>query len=161
MNIAPIMAGDDAETLVRLLMTGVKRLDVARDSLSARFISRVFLSISRIPHYVSLMVDEGYLPVILAMLEFIPDNNVVDDCSEILFNLSMLRKNRRDMSTSGISSQINKLFDATNTLSRAYALLLVGNMLGSGLFIDKILRAEVLARVLELMDPSDPPQVIK
>lgn len=68
-NVASVMTAGDAEMAVRHLLSGTKRLDLVHSKGCAGLVAQVFLSLSRIPHYVSVLADEGILPVVLTLLE--------------------------------------------------------------------------------------------
>lgn len=153
-NLAPSMTGGDAEIAVRLCMLGCKRLDLVHDVEAAKFVSIIFNNLSRIPHYVSLLCEEGILPVLLTMLDCIHDSIVIANCSECIFNLSMLRKNRRDIAGSGISAQLMKIFDDKSPLTRSYMLLMTGNLLAAGIFLDKILRDDIIGKIINLLNKA-------
>jgi hypothetical protein len=106
MNISTCLSGADAELAVRMLLGGTKRLDLLHLPGAAAFVSELYLNMSRMGQFAPLLTEEGLLPVILTLLECVPEPVVVESCSEILFNLSMLRKNRRDIASSGIASQV-------------------------------------------------------
>lgn len=153
-NIANCMTGSDAESTIRLCLQGCKRLDVIHDFESALFIAKLFNNLSRMQHYVSLLCEEGVLPVLISLLDCQPLGEIVDNCAEAFFNLSMLRKNRRDIHGSGVSSHIARMLDLGGPQSRAHTLYMVGNLLGSNLLHDKIAREDVLDKIIDLLDPS-------
>eukprot|EP00602_Paraphysomonas_sp_CaronLab_P009882 CAMPEP_0185036078 /NCGR_PEP_ID=MMETSP1103-20130426/28517_1 /TAXON_ID=36769 /ORGANISM="Paraphysomonas bandaiensis, Strain Caron Lab Isolate" /LENGTH=1549 /DNA_ID=CAMNT_0027573461 /DNA_START=157 /DNA_END=4806 /DNA_ORIENTATION=- len=153
-NVANCMTAADAEGAVRLCLQGCKRLDFMHDYESADFIGRLFRNMSRMPQYVSLLGEEGVLPVLISLLECQPVTEIVDSTSETFFNLSMLRKNRRDIYGSGVAQQIIRMVELGSPQSRAYTLLMVGNLLGSGLIQDKIAKEDVLNTVIDLLDPK-------
>lgn len=157
-NIAPAMTGGDAEAVIRLCLQGCKRLDFLHSYDAALFISKIFCNLSRIPHYVSLLVEEGVLPIMLSLMECQPHIYVMSAIVEALFNMSMLRKNRRDIQSSGISSQLSRILDADSEECRAHAMLMVGNLLAAGYFQDKVSKEDMLWRLIGLLDPNCPVQ---
>jgi hypothetical protein len=147
------MTGSDAESTIRLCLQGCKRLDVMHDFESAMFVAKMFNNLSRMQHYVSLLCEEGVLPVLISLLECQPVAEVVDSCAEACFNLSMLRKNRRDIHGSGVAGHIARMLDLGGPQSRAHTLYMVGNLLGSQLLHDKIAREDILNKIIDLLDP--------
>jgi len=159
-NASLDMMGNDAETSVRYCLQGCKRLDFIHEFESAYFLSQLFNNLTRLNHFVSLICDEGVLPVLISLLENQPYAEVVEGCSEAFFNLSMLRKNRRDIYGSGVAAQMVKMLQVGSAKARAYCLLMVGNLLGNGLFQDKIAREDILKIVISLLDPKFPEQCL-
>jgi hypothetical protein len=152
------MTGSDAEGAIRLCLQGCKRLDLVHDYESALFMARLFNNMSRMQHYVSLLCEEGILPVLISLLDCQPATEIIDACAEAFFNMSMLRKNRRDIHGCGVSGHIVRMLQQGSPLSRAHTLFMVGNLLGSNLMHDKISRADIMEMVINLLDPSQKEQ---
>ena len=159
-NVSINMMGNDAETSIRYCLQGCKRLDFVHEFESAFFMSQLFNNLTRLNHFVSLICEEGVLPVLISLLENQPHAEVVEGCSEAFFNLSMLRKNRRDIYGSGVAAQMVKMLKVGSAKARAYCLLMVGNLLGTGLFQDKIAKEDILKIVISMLDPKYPEQCL-
>ena len=159
-NASMNMMGNDAETSIRYCLQGCKRLDFVHEFESAFFMSQLFNNLSRLNHFVSLICDEGVLPVLISLLENQPYNEVVEGCSEAFFNLSMLRKNRRDIYGSGVAAQMVRMLQVGSARARAHCLLMVGNLLGTGLFQDKIAKDDILKIIISMLDPRYPEQCL-
>lgn len=159
-NASLEMMGNDAETSIRYCLQGCKRLDFIHEFESAFFLSQLFNNLTRLNHFVSLICEEGVLPVLISLLENQPFAEVVEGCSEAFFNLSMLRKNRRDIYGSGVAAQMVRMLQVGSAKARAYCLLMVGNLLGNGLFQDKIAKEDILKIVISLLDPQFPEQCL-
>jgi hypothetical protein len=74
-------------------------------------------------------------------------------------NLSMSRKNRREIASSGISVHLDRIFVVGEPETRAHLLRMVGNLLNSGFFHDKIARDETITNILDnMLDPNQAQQ---
>ena len=134
-NTAPAFSAlSDLEIVVRLCMHVAKRLDVINNFHAAFFVSSLFNNLSRISSYTGLLCEEGLLPLLLAMLASRNESEITERCTESFVNLSMNRKNQREISSSGIVSHFSKILagDEVSSLTRSYALLMVGNLLSAG-----------------------------
>eukprot|EP00605_Chrysophyceae_sp_TOSAG23-4_P002036 GSChrysophyteH1.ASY1.ANO1.2255.1 assembled CDS len=79
--------------------------------------------------------------------------------SEGFVNLSCTRKNRREISSSGIAAHLDKVFNVGTPQMRAYILSMVGNLLVSGFFHDKIARDDAINPMLtDMFDPAQTAQ---
>jgi hypothetical protein len=161
-NVALVLTGAEAESLIRAVLLGVRRLDFQTHFESALFVSCVLNGLSRISHYVSLLTDEGVLPVVISLMESVrPDwGEVISYCVELLINLSMMRKNRRDISQCGLAEQLKTVFLLGSGKTRAYMLMIIGNLLSSGLFSEKVSKEEIITDIISMMDPAEPQQFI-
>jgi hypothetical protein len=128
----------------------------------ALFVAHVVSNLSRIPHYVVLLTDEGLLPLVVSLIEAArPDwGEVVEHCVEVFINLSMMRKNRRDIANCGIGNQLRTIFKLGSGRTRAFMLMVLGNLLSSGLFQDKLNRGEAIDDIIAMLDPAEPKQFI-
>jgi hypothetical protein len=71
----------------------------------------------------------------------------------------MNRKNRREIASSGIASHLDRMFVVGGPETRSHLLKMVGNLLSSGFFHDKIARDETITNILDnMLDPKQPPQ---
>ena len=66
------MSGSDAEVAIRMCLQGSKRLDFVHEFESALFVSSLFKNMTRMQHYVSLLCEEGELPLPLRGLSACP-----------------------------------------------------------------------------------------
>lgn len=98
--------------------------------------------------------------MLISLLECKGVPEVVNNCAEAFFNLSMLRKNRRDIYGSGVANQMTKMLDVGDSQSRAHTLLMVGNLLGNNLIQDKMMRADILNTVIGLLVPAQKEQCL-
>eukprot|EP00597_Dinobryon_sp_UTEXLB2267_P015326 CAMPEP_0170120348 /NCGR_PEP_ID=MMETSP0020_2-20130122/15090_1 /TAXON_ID=98059 /ORGANISM="Dinobryon sp., Strain UTEXLB2267" /LENGTH=1500 /DNA_ID=CAMNT_0010350197 /DNA_START=432 /DNA_END=4934 /DNA_ORIENTATION=+ len=159
-NICPAVLGPDAESTIRICFQSTKKIDVSKNVTKALFVVDVYNNFSRINHYSSLLVDEGLMPLLLHMIDL---HSGVDDilkkCTEALANLSINRKNRREIASSGIASRLTLLFEKGSPTTRAYSLLIMGNLLSSGLFYDKVANENTISYILEnLLQKNYPKQ---
>lgn len=137
----------------------MKKIDVARSLKNAIFVADLYNNFSRIGHYSSLLVDEGVLPLMLHLMDSHPSDEILRRTTETIANLSINRKNRREIAGSGIASRLTLLFDKGSSSTRASALLIMGNLLSSGLFHDKVANSHTISNILEnLLDISFPKQ---
>lgn len=157
-NFAIAMTGPDAEAAVRILNQTVKRLEILRDIEAAVFVGEVFNCFAKIAHYSGLLVEEGVLAWLVAMLEAYQAPEVFDKCMESFFYLSQSKKNRREMVSSGIHHHFPKLFTYGSTDTRSYCLLMIGNLLSADLYHEKVARDDIVSLMLEMLDPSHPKQ---
>lgn len=161
-NVALVLTGAEAESLIRSVLLGLRRLDFQTHFESALFVSSVLNGLSRIPQYVSLLTEEGVLPIVISLMESVrPDwGEVIAYCVEMLINLSMMRKNRRDIAHCGLAEQLKTTFELGSGRTRAYILMVIGNLLSSGFFSEKVSKEEVINDVISMMDPTEPQQFI-
>ena len=133
---------------------------MTKNASKALFIADLYNNFSRVNHYSSLLVDEGLLPLLLHLIDI---HSGIDDvlrrCTEALSNLSINRKNRREIASSGIGSRLTLLFEKGANITRAYTLLVMGNLLSSGLFYDKVANAHTISYILDhLLEKKFPKQ---
>ena len=124
----------EAEVLLRLVLAVARRLDVYASYESAYFISKIFANISRVEKYTGLFVEEGALTILLDILTNREEPDIVDNCTETFVNLSLNRKNQREIASSGVSFQFPKILGGENVSVQAqsYCLMMIGNLLSAG-----------------------------
>ena len=148
-----------AEQVVRLCFLVVQKLDVMKNFNKALFVSDMYCNFSRLANYSSLLVEEGVLPLLMHLMDSHLHDDILRRCTETLANLSMNRKNRREIASSGIASRLQTLFNTGSTATRSSTLLIVGNLLSSGLFHDKVANHATIVNILDkLFDLSAPSQ---
>lgn len=134
-------------------------MEVAKSTAKAIFISDLFCNFSRILIFTALLVDEGVLPFLLHIMDAQPADEVISRITESIANMSINRKNRREISSSGIASRLLLLFDRGSSATKSNALLIMGNLLSSGLFHDKVANTATISNILEnLLDIHFPKQ---
>ena len=75
--------------------------------------------------------------------------------AESFVNLSMSKKNRREIAGSGIAMYLDKIFVYGNPEAKSHVLRMIGNLLSSNLFHDRISREDTLSSLLNnLLDPK-------
>lgn len=112
-------------------------------------------------------MDEGILPLLLHLIDlyldapaassssplpngaFPPEVLIVNKCTETLANLSINRKNRREIASCGIASRLAGLFEKASHPTCSSLLLLMGNLLSSNLFHDKVATAGTIGNMLD------------
>lgn len=160
-NLGAHLTGADAEQVVRLVMQTSKRLEVMKNYDNAFFIISALLNLTRINHYSGLLCDDAVMPLLLHLMDAHPEEIVVAKCSECFVNLSLNRKNRREIASSGVAGQLEKIFTMGSPTVRSYALLMVGNLLSSGFFHEKISRDTLINNILEnMLDPREENQFV-
>lgn len=158
-NLAKSIVGNDAELVVRMVFQTSKKMDIAKSPSKAQFISELYCNLSRISTFTALLVDEGLLPFLLHVMDTQPSDEVISRTTEALANMSINRKNRREISSSGIASRLPMLFDRGSTATKSSALLIMGNLLSSGLFHDKVANPPTISNILDnLLDIHQPKQ---
>ena len=159
-NIGPALVGPDAEQTLRIIIGLSKYLDM-KMYMNAFFYISIITNFSRLEKFSTLLCDEGILPILLHMMDAFPTVNIVALCVEAFVNLSANKKNRREIASSGIGNQLDKIFEVGTPLVKAYSLMMVGNLLGSNLFHDKIAREGLITNMIEnMLDPDEPKQFI-
>lgn len=134
-------------------------MEVSKSASKAKFVSELFCNFSRISTFTALLVDEGILPFLLHMMDSQPTDDVISRITESIANMSINRKNRREISSSGIASRLLLLFDRGSSATKSNALLIMGNLLSSGLFHDKVANSATISNILEnLLDIHYPKQ---
>jgi len=159
-NISPaITMTEYAEQVVRLCFLVVQKLDVMKNFNKAVFVADMYCNFSRLANYSSLLVEEGVLPLLMHLMDSHVHDDILRRCTETLANLSMNRKNRREIASSGIASRLQTLFNTGSTATRSSTLLIVGNLLSSGLFHDKVANHATISNILDkLFDLNYPSQ---
>lgn len=140
-NIGPALVGPDAEQTLRIIINLSKHLDM-KIYMNAYFYISIITNFSRLEKFSSLLCDEGVLPILLHMMDAFPTINIIGLCVEAFVNLSANKKNRREIASSGIGNQLDKIFEIGTPLVKAYSLMMVGNLLGSNLFMIKLLEKD-------------------
>lgn len=104
-------------------------------------------------------MDEGVLPLMLHIIDSHPIEEILRRTSETLANLSINRKNRREIASSGIASRLAILFENGSPATKSFTLLIIGNLLSSGLFYDKVANSPTITNILDnLLDLNFPKQ---
>lgn len=161
-NIASIFGpGPDAEITVRMMNQMVKRLDILHDMEAAVFVGEVFNNFCKISSYSSLLVEEGIMVMLVAILEAYQTSEVFEKCIESFFYLSLNRKNRREIVSSGVHHHFPKLFSIGHPATCAYCLLMIGNLLQVDLYHDKVgQRDDIILLILSMLNPEHSKQFI-
>ncbi len=161
-NVAPeIASGPDAESAARLCINVSKRLEMLKDIDAGKFVSMLHNNLARIPIYSVVLVEEGVVPIFMSMIQALDEKEIIEACVEGFVNLSTNQKNKREISSSGISNHLSKILTMKDSpLCRSYALLMVGNLLSSGFLHDKIARSDVIIAILNMMVPKIPKQFV-
>ena len=158
------------------------RLEVLTNIESAQFFTDILRTFSRVPRYLNVLCEESVLPVLLnTMNEFfhpqvintllhhtvslhtlIPHitcspihKKIIMNMAESFVNLSMSKKNRREIAGSGIAMYLDKIFVYGSPEAKSHVLRMIGNLLSSNLFHDRISREDTLSSLLNnLLDPK-------
>lgn len=148
------------QCIVATKQQSTKKIDVVKSVSKALFVSDLYKNFSRINHYSSLLVDEGLMPMLLHLMDIhLGVDDILKTCTEAMSNLSINRKNRREIASSGIASRLTLLFERGSASTRAYTLLIMGNLLSSGLFYDKVANVHTISYILDhLLDKKYPKQ---
>ena len=159
-NILLGLAGNnDIEGAVRTCIQVSKKMDVLHNVPVALFMMKVFANMSSILNYTSTMCDESITPLLLHLLDAHPRSDLVGYCAETFLNLSVIRKNRRELGSSGIANYLDRIFTLGDSAARARALTTIGNLLVGSYFFEKIAREDILSTILNsLFDPAQPKQ---
>ena len=96
------------------------------------------------------------------MLSSRSEPEVTDCCTEAFVLLSLNRKNQREIAYSGVAAHFPKILGGANvsSVSRAYCLLMIGNLLSAGFFRDKMGHPDTVTTILNMLDPSVPRQFV-
>lgn len=160
-NVAPAFMNADAEAVARIFMHSVKKLDIFQNYENALFMLGLITNLSRIHHFCAILVDESVLPLLLKSMEVHAENALIEFVAESFVNLSLVRKNRREMATCGIAGHLDRIFVIDKPTTRAYTLMMIGNLLNSGFFHDRIARVDIISNILDnMLDPSKPTQFV-
>ena len=161
-NIAPILENlPDLELVVKICVQASKQLDIKENFSNALFAVDIFVNFSRCYQYGGLLCEEGVLALLMAMLETHMTPEMIALVSEGLVNLSTTRKNRREISACGIGLFLDQVFRLGAPDNRADILSMIGNLLTSGFFHDKMAREETVSIMLgSMLDPQQVRQFI-
>ena len=97
--------------------------------------------------------------MMIHLMDSYSTDEILRRATETIANLSINRKNRREIASSGIASRLTLLFDRGSSSTRASALLIMGNLLSSGLFHDKVANSQTISNILDnLLDINFPKQ---
>jgi uncharacterized protein YerC len=153
-NLAQVFDGADSVIAVRMLLNLATRLEVMTNIENAIFLTDIIKNISRITRYLNPLCEESALPLLLNVLDEYFHPQIVLNMAECFANLSISKKNRRDIAVSGVALHLEKIFSQGTPDARAFILRMVGNLLFSGLFHERIARDEILTTILnKMMDP--------
>jgi hypothetical protein len=138
-----------------------KSLEIKDNYTNALFAVEIFVNFTRCFQYGALLCEEGLLPLIMSMLETHMTSDMIGKVSEALVNLSTTRKNRREIANCGIGLFLDRVFSLGAPDNRADILSMIGNLLTSGYFHDKIAREETISTMLnQLLDPKQTKQFV-
>ena len=158
-NIGLALSGPDAELCLKILMSCTKRLDIAKHYENATFAIDIFVNFTRCFQYHTLLCEEGILPLFIHTLDAYCTLPMMGRICEGFVNLSCTRKNRREIATSGIAGNLDKIFSSGSPEMRAHILSMIGNLLSSGFFHDKIARDDAIKPMLgDMLDLQTPDQ---
>ncbi len=143
-NVATSLYAGEAETAVRVCIHTAKKIDVTHNVSMALFMSNVLATLSSVPQFSSILCEESATPLLLHLIEAHPLPNIINFCSIAFLNLSLNRKNRREMGSSGIANLLEKIFLIGDADAIARMLTTIGNLLNSGYFFDKIAREDII-----------------
>ena len=96
-----------------------QKLDVMKNFNKAVFVADMYCNFSRLANYSSLLVEEGVLPLLMHLMDSHVHDEILRRCTETLANLSMNRKNRREIASSGIASRLQMLFNTGSAPTRS------------------------------------------
>jgi hypothetical protein len=151
----------DLEMAVKICMTCTKLLDIKDNYVNALLAVEVFVNFTRCYQYSTLLCEEGVLPLFMSMLELHLTAEMIGKVAEGMVNLSTTRKNRREIANCGIALFLDKIFILGLPDHRANILGMIGNLLTSGFFHDKIAREETINTMLHnMLDPQQKKQFI-
>jgi hypothetical protein len=162
-NIATAFGkGPDSELVSRMLVNIAKRLDILTNSDHAHFIACLANDLSRLELFKGLLVEEGVLPILIKMINVTDNVQTAEEAVEALVQLSMARKNHREIAGSGIANELTKILDGDwlRPVYRAYTLLMLGNLLSAGYLFDKIARADIVQAIVSMLEPDSPLQFV-
>jgi uncharacterized protein YerC len=153
-NLAQVFDGGDSVIAVRMLLNLATRLEVMTNIENAIYLTDIIKNISRITRYLNPLCEESALPLLLNVMDEYFHPRIVLNMAECFANLSISKKNRRDIAVSGVALHLEKIFSQGTPEARAFILRMVGNLLFSGLFHERIARDEILTTILnKMMDP--------
>ncbi len=85
----------------------IKKVDLLRTVSKASFVADMMVNYSRLHQYSSLLVEEGVLTMLLVLIDAHPLPEMLTMAMEIFSNLSLNRKNRREIASCGIANRLN------------------------------------------------------
>lgn len=138
-------------TLRFLFVQTTKKIDVTKYYVKALFVADIYSNFSRVSHFSSLLCEEGVLPLLIHIMDTHPSDDIMRKCTEALANLSLNRKNRREIASCGIASRLTMIFELGSPSTRSHVLLIMGNLLSSGLFHDKVANEQTISNILDNM----------
>jgi hypothetical protein len=151
-NISPSLPGNtEVEIAVRTSVQVSKKLEVLKNLPVALFLMRVFANLSSLQLFTSIMCEESIVPLLLHVIEAHPHPDIIGYASETFLNLSLVRKNRREIASSGLAQQLGRIFTIGDANARARALTTVGNLLNSNQFFDKMANKDILDTILNVL----------
>jgi hypothetical protein len=155
-NLAPFLVDADAETVVRIFLQIPKRFDIYHNQTTALLMMQVLVNLSRVSHFCSQLCEEGILPLLLHTMDAHPSGIIITICTECFLNFSAVRKNRREISTCGVANQLDRIF-LLDSVVRTNSLLMIGNLLNSGFFHDKVGKEDIISNLLtNMLNPEEP-----
>jgi hypothetical protein len=158
-NISPSLASNnDVEVAIRTSLQIAKKLDVLKSEYSATFLMRILANLSCLPMFSNIMCEESITPLLLHVIEAHPHPDIIGYASETFLNLSLVRKNRRDIAASGLAQQLGRIFTIGDANARARALTTIGNLLNSNQFFDKMANKDILDTILNVLFVLDQPK---
>jgi hypothetical protein len=158
-NLAPVFDGDAANFIVRSVIGMSGRLEVLGNLANAVFFTDILRSFSRLPRYMNILCEESALPVLLNTVNEFLHPKIIVNMTESFVNLSMSKKNRREISGCGVAQYLDRVFVMGSPEAKAHMLRMIGNLLSSNLFHDRIAREDTLTSMLtNLLDPKQPAQ---
>ena len=153
-NLSNVFDSTDSTVAVRMLLNLASRLEVLTNVNNAIFLTDVLKNVSRINRYMIPLCEESALPLLLNVADEHFNQQIIINMAECFMNLSMSKKNRRDIAVSGVASHLERIFSVGTPDARAHILRMIGNLLHSGLFHERIAKDEILKTILEnMMDP--------
>lgn len=174
-NLSTFIVQNEAELVVRMTFQATKKIDIVRSLNKAKFVADLYCNFTRLGAFTSLLVDEGLLPFLITMMEsHNSSQTLLSATTEALANMSINRKNRREISGSGIAQRLSMLFDRGDPIVRSFALLIMGNLLSptstnpsanatansiNNSFHEKVATPEILSNIMDnLLDIHVPKQ---
>lgn len=160
-NVAPSMTENDAELAVRIFVQITKKLNVVQSYPAALFMVQIFNNLTRIPIFAVKLCEESIIPLLLRLVELHPETDLVQFSAEAFLNISLNRKNRRELASSGFATHMDRFFSIGTPLARSRILNMIGNLLHSNYFYDKIAREDIISNMLDnLLDSRQPNQFV-
>jgi len=124
-NLAPVFDGADTTAIVRSVIGMSGRLEVLTTLPNAIFFTDILRNFSRVPRYVNILCEESVLPVLLNTMNEFFHPSIVLNMAEAFVNLSMSKKNRREIAGSGIAMYLDRIFVMGSAASKTYVLRMI------------------------------------